>query len=105
ASTSAAVGAGEGDETLLTVGVAPALRRRGLGHALLARLVAERSPGVAMTAAISVAERDVVDPLDVADRMTAASALLRGAGFDVLPVSPDVRRDDPWAIAARLGPR
>jgi hypothetical protein len=63
-----------------------------------------RASGVTMRAAVSVAERDVVEPLDVALRMDIATRLLRGAGFDLVPVSPDVRRDDPWAIAAVLGP-
>ena len=57
-----------------------------------------------MRAAVGVAERDVVEPLDVALRIEIATRLLRGAGFELVPVSPDVRRDDPWAIAAVLRP-
>ena len=37
-------------------------------------------------------------------RIDIAGRLLRGAGFDLPPVSPDVRRDDPWAIEGRLAP-
>jgi hypothetical protein len=57
-----------------------------------------------MRAAVGVAERDVVEPLDVALRMEIATRLLRSAGFEIVPVSPDVRRDDPWALAAVLRP-
>jgi ribosomal protein S18 acetylase RimI-like enzyme len=95
---------GASAETLLGLGVAPAYRRRGLGRALLGRLVADRPPGLAMTATVNAAERDVVEPIDVALRIDIAGRLLRGAGFDLPPVSPDVRRDDPWAIEGRLPP-
>jgi acetoin utilization protein AcuC len=92
-------------ERLLALGVAPGQRRRGLGGALLAALVADRPPGVPLAASVNVAERDVVEPLDVGLRMDIAGRLLRGAGFELVPVSPDVRRDDPWAIEALLAPR
>ena len=58
-----------------------------------------------MRAEVNVATRDVVDPLDVAERMRIAERLLRGAGFEPRAVSPDVRRDDPWAIELVLPPR
>ncbi|HEY3335961.1 MAG TPA: GNAT family N-acetyltransferase [Candidatus Limnocylindrales bacterium] len=92
-------------ERLLAVGVAPAHRRQGIGRALLARLVADRPTGVALTAVVNVAERDVVEPLDVAVRIEIAGRLLRGVGFELGSVSPDVRRDDPWAIEGRLASR
>lgn len=95
----------DGTERLLAVGVAPGFRRRGLGGALLRRLADGRASGTAMLAAVNVAERDVVEPEDVAARIAVASALLGGAGFQLVPVSPDVRRDDPWAIEARLPAR
>ena len=38
-------------------------------------------------------------------RIEIAGRLLRAAGFELGPVSPDVRRDDPWAIEGRLPPR
>jgi acetoin utilization protein AcuC len=100
----APAGGAVGEETLLVVGVAPSHRGAGLGRALLRALVEGRASGVTMRAAVSVAERDVVEPLDVALRMDIATRLLRGAGFDLVPVSPDVRRDDPWAMAAVLRP-
>ncbi len=93
------------DEELLGLGVAPERRRTGLGRALLAALVAGRPPGTALRALVNVAERDVVEPMDVRLRMDVAARLLRGAGFESRPVSPDVRRDDPWAIELVLPPR
>ena len=95
-------GVGGFGRALLAVGVAPAYRRRGLGRAILGRLVADRPAGLAITATINSAEHDVVEPLDVALRIDIAGRLLRGAGFDLPPVSPDIRRDDPWAIVGRL---
>ena len=92
-------------EVLLAVGVAPAWRGRGVGRALLARLVSDRPAGAGMSATVNVAERDVVEPADVARRIEVATRLLRGAGFVLVTVSPDVRRDDPWAIVAQLAPR
>jgi len=96
------VPSGAGRESLLAVGVAPDHRRAGLGRSLLARLVAERPAGTSIVATVGVAERDVVEPLDVAERIEVATRLLRAAGFALQPVSPDLRRDDPWAIEAVL---
>ena len=93
-----------GEETLLAVGVEPSSRGAGVGRALLATLVDGRPAGATIRAHVCVAERDVVEPLDVAVRIDLATRLLRGAGFEIVPVSPDVRRDDPWAIAAVRGP-
>jgi GNAT superfamily N-acetyltransferase len=93
------------DEALLALGVAPAHRRRGLARGLLRALVDGRPAGVAMTAAVGVAERDVVEPLDVEVRRDVARRLLASAGFEPRAVSPDVARDDPWAISGRLAPR
>ena len=90
---------------LLALGVAPAFRRRGLGATLLRTLVDGRPDGGEMTATIGVAERDWVEPLDVALRRDVARRLLTGAGFELRAVSPDLARDDPWAISARLQPR
>ena len=55
-----------------------------------------------MTAEVGVAERDWVEPLDVETRRDVARRLLTGAGFEFGRVSPDLARDDPWAISARL---
>ncbi|MEO5965887.1 MAG: acetoin utilization protein AcuC [Candidatus Limnocylindrales bacterium] len=96
--------AGSDGEQLLVVGVAPDARSAGLGRAMLRLLVAGRAPGATMRVAVNPSERDVVEPLDVAERIAIAGRLLRGAGFELRPVSPDVRRDDPWAIEAWLQP-
>ncbi len=89
-------------EALLTVGVAPGHRSRGIGGALLRQLVGNRPAGTAMTARIGTAERDVVAPLDPGVRLEVARRLLRSAGFDVRPAPSDAARDDPGAVAARL---
>ena len=104
---SSLVGAAVADPAgeVLALGVAPSFRRQGLGAALLRALVDGRSPGSSMTAQVGVAERDWVEPLDVETRRDVARRLLTGAGFEIRAVSPDVSRDDPWAIAARLSPR
>ncbi|MFP5343497.1 MAG: GNAT family N-acetyltransferase [Candidatus Limnocylindria bacterium] len=66
------------DGELLAVGVAPAWRRRGLATALLGALAdaGVRSLAVRWT----VAERDVVDPLPVADRRAIARRLVARVG-------------------------
>ena len=92
-------------ESLLAVGVAPGWRGAGLARALLQALVKTRPSGVTLEAQVGAAERDVVDPADVQTRMAVARRLLEGAGFAIRAPSPDVARDDPFAIAARLGPR
>ena len=89
-------------ESLLTVGVAPTWRGASLGRALLRALVEGRAPGVAMEARVGVAERDVVDPADVGVRVAAARRLLEGTGFTVGAPSPDLARDDPHVLVARL---
>jgi acetoin utilization protein AcuC len=91
------------DGDVLAFGVAPAFRRRGLGAALLRSLVDGRPDGTGMTATIGVAERDWVEPLDGELRQDIARRLLAGAGFDLRRPSPDLARDDPWAVSARLG--
>jgi len=98
-------GHGSGDEALLALGVAPGYRRQGIATALLARLVADRPAAAAMRAVVNVAERDVVEPLDVSLRIDLAARLLARAGFVPGAVSPSLRRDDPWAIEAFLAPR
>jgi acetoin utilization protein AcuC len=94
-----------GVESLLALGVAPAYRASGLGRALLRALVDGRPPGTRMEAHVGVAERDVVEPLAVETRIGVARRLLAEAGFEIRPPSPDIARDDPRAIAARLGTR
>jgi GNAT superfamily N-acetyltransferase len=95
---------GRRTEELLAVGVAPAWRRAGLAGTLLRALADGRPAGGAMEARFGVAERDVVDPLPVDVRTDVARRLLEGAGFVPHPASPDIARDDRWAIAGRLDP-
>ena len=93
-----------GTESLLALGVAPDFRRAGLGAALLRELVAGCPSGITMEARIGVAERDVVEPLQVETRLAIARRLLTGAGFELRRVDPDVARDDPYAISASRAP-
>ena len=83
---------------------APATGGAGLASALLASLVDGRPPGTGMRATVGVAERDWVEPLDIELRRDIARRLLAGAGFELRRPSPDLARDDPWAITASLGP-
>jgi ribosomal protein S18 acetylase RimI-like enzyme len=92
-------------ESLLALGVAPAFRGDGLGRALLRALLAERPPGVAMEARVGVAERDVVEPWSLGVRLAVARRLLAGSGFAFTAVSPDLVRDDPSTLLARLAAR
>ncbi len=66
------------DGELLAIGVAPAWRRQGLATALLGSLA---DAGVAeLSVQWTVAERDVIEPLDVADRRAIARRLVERAG-------------------------
>ncbi len=86
---------------LLALGVAPAWRRAGLGHRLLAANVAGGRPGdVDHAAEVTLAERDVVEPLDRLERAAVARRLLDRAGFRVAPADPALRGIDPLAIVA-----
>ena len=85
--------------TLLGVGVAPGRRQRGLGRALLGRLV-ETVEGP-LVANVGVAERDPVKPLAVETRARIARSLLEGAGFRVSPAQDVIARHDATAIVAR----
>ncbi len=89
-------------ESLLVIGVAPDLRGRGVGGALLAALLESRPPRTPMEARIGVAERDAVDPGPLDRRLEVARRLLLGAGFELRRAHPDIVRDDPSTIVARL---
>jgi acetoin utilization protein AcuC len=84
------------DGELLTIGVAPDDRRRGLGRALIEAVTPEL-----MSAALTVAERDPFDPLRASERATIARALLARAGLQIEPADADVRSIDPSAIVGR----
>ena len=53
-----------------------------------------------MTAEVTVAERDPLEPLDVGLRRDIARRLLGGAGFDLRDATGPVRAADPFAISA-----
>jgi acetoin utilization protein AcuC len=92
------------DGGLLALGVAPPLRRQGLGSALLRALVESQPAGVPMEARIGVAERDWVEPVDVETRIAIARRVLAGAGFEVRRPSPDELRDVPSLVSASRAP-
>ena len=87
----------DGAMELLAVGIAPTFRR----HGLAGRLLAEHALSGTL-ASVTLAERDVVEPLDRALRATIARRLLDGAGFEVKPDDGAIRAVDPLAISARL---
>ncbi|MDQ6795038.1 MAG: GNAT family N-acetyltransferase, partial [Chloroflexota bacterium] len=88
----------DGVSELLTLCVAPGHRRRGLGTALLRSLVDAVSGS--MSAVITLAERDPVEPLDGAVQATIATRMLESAGFVVRPAEGPLLRLDPAAVSA-----
>ncbi len=86
----------DGTMALLALGVAPAHRQQGLAGRLLAAHL-----GPHTTASVTLAERDVVEPLDRGLRASIARRLLEGAGFTVEPGPDAIRAIDPLAVAAR----
>jgi acetoin utilization protein AcuC len=84
------------DGQLVALGVAPDHRRQGLGTALLEALTAG-VPGD-LSAVVTLAERDPVEPLDRRLRATIARTMLERAGFEVRRAQADVGRLDPEAI-------
>ena len=89
-------------ESLLAVGVAPPFRGAGLGRRCSGRSSPGEPPRTPMEARVGVAERDVVEPADVDTRLEIARRLLVGAGFAIRATPPDLARDDPWTLVARL---
>ena len=83
---------------LLALGVAPGWRERGVAAAMLA---AERTrpEGSAASVEVSLAERDVVEPLDRSHRAAIARRLLEGAGFRVTTPDAGLQALDPTLLA------
>ena len=88
-------------QELLSIGVAAGHRQQGIATALLSRLVAARIDGAEsgrLIARVGVAERDVVDPLPLDQRLAIAGRLLGRAGF--LPITGS---DADWARSFARG--
>ena len=85
-----------GETALLALGVAPASRRLGLASSLLAALPSD----IEHHAEITLAERDVVEPMDRRDRASIADRLLRRAGYELQAVDFTVGAIDPLAVRA-----
>jgi GNAT superfamily N-acetyltransferase len=88
-------------EELLALGVEPGHRRQGLAGRILH---AHRSPERPSTALVTLAERDVLEPLAREDRASIARGLLTNAGYRVEKAPEPVRSVDPQAIVARREP-
>ena len=99
---STASASGRGRE-IIAVGVAPDHRGHGLGSAMLRAHVESFRPGdEPLSATVTVAERDWVDPLEPSVRVSIARRLFETAGFTVRPVDGPVRSIDPLAFEASL---
>ncbi len=83
---------------LLALGVAPSQRRTGIARDLLA-VERARPDGSAAVAELTMAERDVEDPLDRSVRASVARGLLEAAGFTVVPPDPVLQALDPMLLA------
>jgi acetoin utilization protein AcuC len=87
---------------LLSLGVAPAFRRQGLAGRLLAEHVVSGT-----LATVTLAERDVIDPLPRDLRAAIAHRLFERTGFqtrrveEMAPIEELLRQIDPLAIMAR----
>ncbi|HEU5202890.1 MAG TPA: GNAT family N-acetyltransferase [Candidatus Limnocylindrales bacterium] len=100
---SAASTAGRGRE-ILSVGVAPEHRGHGLATAMLETHVRSFRPAdEPLSATLTVAERDWIDPLDPSARVSIARSLFERAGFAVRPSDGPVRSIDPLSFEASLG--
>ena len=89
---------------LLALGVAPDWRRQGLATRLLTtRLESSRPGDMDHEALITVGERDPLEPLDVATRVTIARRLLTGAGFALTSPGGAIGAADPTAIRGLRG--
>ncbi|MES2210848.1 MAG: acetoin utilization AcuC family protein [Chloroflexota bacterium] len=87
--------------SLLGIGVAPRHRQRGIASALLRAHVGAMPEATRWVAAVTVAERDPVEPLPAVTRAAVARRLLEGAGFRVQRATGQLGHADPHAIVAR----
>ena len=89
------------DSSVLALGVAPPLRRRGLGTALLSALT-ETDPG-RIVVTVGVADRDPIDPLPYADRQHVARRVIENAGFTVVQSKGPAAQIDPGRLVGTRG--
>lgn len=98
-----------GERLLLAIGVAPAFRRRGIATELLARHAGHGESGSApasaptsgpWAAAVTIAERDPIDPLPRDTRAAIARRLLERSGFAVERAGGPLGSADPAAVMA-----
>jgi acetoin utilization protein AcuC len=84
--------------SILAIGVAPAVRRRGLASEMLRRHVgAFENAATPWQATVTLAERDPVEPLDRALRTATATRIFESAGFTSDVVDGPLRDADPGA--------
>jgi acetoin utilization protein AcuC len=88
-------------DRLAALGVAPEWRRQGIAGSLLRALaIRQEERGRGLVALHTTAERDPFDPLPREVRRSVAKGLLRGAGFQPVPVPAALAAADPAAYAA-----
>jgi GNAT superfamily N-acetyltransferase len=86
---------------LLALGVAPDWRQRGLATRLLASRLEWSRPGdTDHEAMITVADRDPIDPLDVALRVSIARRLFARAGYEIAAAPGVIGAADRTALRA-----
>jgi len=90
-----------GPRLLLALGVAPGHRQGGLATAVLREHLAAIPTGTGWRAAVTVAERDPIDPPPRESRARIARRLLEGAGFQVERPSGRVGTADRFALVGR----
>jgi GNAT superfamily N-acetyltransferase len=94
-------GDGPRERAVVSVGVAPGHRRRGLGRELVRRHVAAHGDVDRWQAESTVAERDWIAPEPHAERLAIADSLLASAGLRATQAPPDVIRVDRAARSYR----
>ena len=91
---------GSGRADLLALGVAPGWRRRGLAGAILTAHADAVATDMDLSAVVTVAERDPIDPLDGGLRRDLARRILIATGFEIVPATAPIRAADPAAFGA-----
>jgi GNAT superfamily N-acetyltransferase len=84
---------------VLALGVASHWRRQGIATALLLAHRETTRPGDAdELVEVTLAERDVFEPMEPGARAAIAAALLASAGYAIEPAPSEIRAVDPHAI-------